>query len=452
MFPKDKKILCVFLFAPLLAFAQERIRIDIKTNKDCLYSEIVKVERLEVRKSSRILWDGKCKGGYLDGKGNLTLHDIEGGIDYVSVNYINGMENGEGTAYYESQKIKIKFRGSWVNGSRTKGILEVTYPTGVSFIYEGPFNDGKFTGDGKIEYADGRKYQGFFNENKLIKGRVIYKSGAVYEGEFANLKPHGAGVMTFANGTKINAEFTDGKTVGVSNVKYSDGRIYDGIFDIEAGLPNGYGKMVLAAGGVLEGIFSRGVIVGKGILKFANGDIYEGEFINNKRSGEGVYTWKSGTSYKGIFLDGIIIGSGYYVMSSGDVHEGQHNSGKKFGIWKIRRANGEIWYQEYADGEKVSETPDVNNKKSSTVYNSTNQNQSNISANDNEYAQAKKRQKGIDSLTCEAYSRNSTADQKPVAPPGRAGLESFLSIFSQATLINMNTQEAYDSCMKRLGY
>jgi len=192
MFPKGKQIFCAFAFIPLLAMAQEKVRVDIKTNTGCLYSEMVNYDRVDFRKSSKVLWDGKCKGGYLDGNGNLTLQDNEGGLQNISASYINGMESGGGTSRYESPKIKTKFTGNWLNGLRVKGILEVTYPSGVSFIYEGPFNDGKFTGDGKIEYSDGRKYQGLFNENKLIKGKVIYKSGSIYQGEFANLKPHGA--------------------------------------------------------------------------------------------------------------------------------------------------------------------------------------------------------------------------------------------------------------------
>jgi len=58
----------------------------------------------------------------------------------------------------------------------------------------------------------------------------------------------------------------------------------------------------------------------------------------------------------------------------------------------------------------------------------------------------------IDSLNCEAYAKNSTSNQQAAPPPGPAGLASLASIFAQTALIGMNTQEYYDSCMKRLGY
>lgn len=35
------------------------------------------------------------------------------------------------------------------------------------------------------------------------------------------------------------------------------------------------------------------------IVKFDNGDSYEGQWLDNKKHGEGIFTWKSGNSYKG---------------------------------------------------------------------------------------------------------------------------------------------------------
>ena len=62
---------------------------------------------------------------------------------------------------------------------------------------------------------------------------------------------------------------------------------------------------------------------------------------------------------------------------------------------------------------------------------------------------SKERQKGIDSLNCEAYAKNSTSNQQPAVAYGdRYGITGLLS----ATLMGMNTQDYYDSCMKRLGY
>ena len=75
-----------------------------------------------------------------------------------------------------------------------------------------------------------------------------------------------------------------------------------------------------------------------------------------------------------------------------------------------------------------------------------------IAQKNNQQSNYNERQKGIDSLNCEAYAKNSTANQQAAAPPGPAGLATFFAILAQDALINMNTQDYYDSCMKRLGY
>ena len=62
------------------------------------------------------------------------------------------------------------------------------------------------------------------------------------------------------------------------------------------------------------------------------------------------------------------------------------------------------------------------------------------------------RQKGIDSLTCEAYSKNMTADQQPAVAPGPSGGLSALSAVLSGMMISNNRQQYYDSCMHRLGW
>jgi len=109
------------------------------------------------------------------------------------------------------------------------------------------------------------------------------------------------------------------------------------------------------------------------------------------------------------------------------------------------KPNGDKWYQEWKDGKKISETPASTNSKPVSVA----QEPSQIN---NSRPYYNERQKGVDSLNCEAYAKNSTANQKAAAPPGPAGLGTFFAILAQDALINMNTQDYYDSCMKRLGY
>lgn len=432
MYLNARNLIYLALLIHFVAGAQEKIRIDIKTDKGCTYSELVKPERAEIRKLSTVTWDGKCKSGYLDGFGNLTLKDAEGGIQKVSTSYINGMENGKGSATNEFTNRKTKFTGSWVNGFMVEGILEVTPFTGTSYIYEGSFQENKFVGDAKIEYADGTIFKGFFQQGKLVRGNVTYKNGVFYEGEFSNsaMNPGGVGVMSYPNGMKVIGKFSDGKTIEAVTVKYSDGRLFEGIFDINTLQPDGFGTMTQKDGTKIQATYFQGKISGKGILNFSNGDFYEGDFFDNQRTGKGVYKWKNGKTYKGNFKNGVLDGDGYFVNLDGEVAEGNHVNGKMNGQWTIRKTNGDKFIVEYKDGERIS----VSSNQSQSVPDQA------------------KRQRGIDSINCEAYAKNQTSDQQAVAPPGPAGLTSFLSILSQTALIGMNTQSWYDSCMKRLGW
>jgi len=432
MYPSAKNLVYLTLFFHLTVSAQEKVRVDIKTDKGCVYSELVKPERVEIRKQSTVTWDGKCKGGYLDGFGNLTLKDAEGGVQKVSTTYINGMENGKGTSSSDTPKQKTTFSGNWINGYRTNGTLEVTLISGVSFIYEGAFQENKFFGDANLVYADGTKFKGFFQDGRLLRGQVTYKNGVIYEGEFSKsaMKPEGLGTMLFPSGLKVIGKFLDGKTTDAVTVKYSDGALFEGNFDIKTLNPDGFGTMTLKDGTSIQGNYIQGKISGKGILNLSNGDFYEGDFLDNQRTGQGVYKWKSGRTYRGTFKNGELDGYGYFVNPDGEVAEGTHVNGKLNGLWTVRKNNGEKFIVEYKDGERIS----VSSNQSQAVPDQA------------------KRQRGIDSMNCEAYSKNQTANQQPVAPPGPAGLGSFLSILGQTALIGMNVQEYYDSCMKRLGW
>ena len=45
-------------------------------------------------------------------------------------------------------------------------------------------------------------------------------------------------------------------------------------------------------------------------MYFDNGDKYEGKWKNDKRCGDGEYTWLDGTYYQGTFKNGLLHGEG----------------------------------------------------------------------------------------------------------------------------------------------
>ena len=47
--------------------------------------------------------------------------------------------------------------------------------------------------------------------------------------------------------------------------------------------------------------------------------VYDGEFVEDKRSGPGSYTWPSGDKFEGEFLDDAKHGKGEFVFSNGNI-------------------------------------------------------------------------------------------------------------------------------------
>ena len=51
-------------------------------------------------------------------------------------------------------------------------------------------------------------------------------------------------------------------------------------------------------------------------MQYSNGDKYKGRFLNNKRSGQGTYTWKEdGARYTGAWTNDKMNGNGTYYYS-----------------------------------------------------------------------------------------------------------------------------------------
>ncbi len=62
----------------------------------------------------------------------------------------------------------------------------------------GDWQDGTMSGYGIMTWQDGRKYEGYFSNNKFSKeGKFTFKDGKIYEGGFMNGKKHGPGIIRF---------------------------------------------------------------------------------------------------------------------------------------------------------------------------------------------------------------------------------------------------------------
>ena len=69
-------------------------------------------------------------------------------------------------------------------------------------------------GYGKIQWADGRKYEGQYeNDKKHGEGTFYWADGRKYIGGWKNGKQHGKGHFYLQNGTVKIGEWVDGKKI-----------------------------------------------------------------------------------------------------------------------------------------------------------------------------------------------------------------------------------------------
>ena len=69
-------------------------------------------------------------------------------------------------------------------------------------------------GFGKIEWADGRRYEGEYeNDKKQGQGTFYWADGRKYVGSWKNGKQHGQGEYYLKNGDKKIGEWVDGKRI-----------------------------------------------------------------------------------------------------------------------------------------------------------------------------------------------------------------------------------------------
>eukprot|EP00800_Vazella_pourtalesii_P007290 TRINITY_DN19705_c0_g1_i1.p1 TRINITY_DN19705_c0_g1~~TRINITY_DN19705_c0_g1_i1.p1 ORF type:complete len:148 (-),score=33.06 TRINITY_DN19705_c0_g1_i1:8-451(-) len=105
----------------------------------------------------------------------------------------------------------------------SSGYHEVSYDDGDE--YKGGWNEeGMRHGFGKLNFADGTKYNGKFSEGLFNgNGSLTFPDGTKYEGEFVKGKYHGYGVYMRADGMKFEGQFVDGKVSGYGQVTFADG-------------------------------------------------------------------------------------------------------------------------------------------------------------------------------------------------------------------------------------
>jgi hypothetical protein len=110
---------------------------------------------------------------------------------------------------------------------------------------------------------------------------------------------------------------------------------------------NGQGTYTWANGDKYAGEFKDDMRDGRGTSTFANGDLYVGEFKDNKKNGEGTFTSAGGNKYMGEFKDDLRHGRGTLSSADGSKYVGQFKNNMMDGQGTHQMANGEKYVGEF---------------------------------------------------------------------------------------------------------
>ena len=141
-----------------------------------------------------------------------------------------------------------------------------------------------------------------------------------------------------------------GKTQG--SLAYPDGT-YVGEFKDDK--RTGQGTFSFANGNNYVGEFRDDRANGQGTYSWANGNRYVGEFKDDKRTGQGTFSFPDGRQYTGEWEDNEFNGRGTYAFSNGDRYVGDFKHGKFDGHGALfGKADGREYIGEFKDGKFVN--------------------------------------------------------------------------------------------------
>lgn len=124
----------------------------------------------------------------------------------------------------------------------------------------------------------GEYYEGWFNLDRQRHGRgkLIKKNFYVYEGEFENNKFSGEGSIIYQNGVSYEGHFKDDKFHGYGEYRFVDGRVYEGVFFNDCFSYRGV--MRYPDGSWYEGFWNKDKKDGIGKFTDAKGNVYSQEW------------------------------------------------------------------------------------------------------------------------------------------------------------------------------
>jgi hypothetical protein len=282
--------------------------VDPRKRKYAKKSRRVKRELFTGRKKKVYSYGDTYEGDFVNDKrcGNGKMISKDENISYEG-EWRNNLFHGKGKLLKINEQIH---NGNWKYGKR-HGYGETEYlkeDSGGTYeeFYKGNWDNDTISGDGKYTFGNGDVYEGQWLNNKF-HGFGYYRTvdGIItYNGEWFEGQKHGEGKWISDDGDIFEGIFEYNVPVN-GKVIFKNKNEYVGLlqsFSVSSLLlPGGFGAMQYHNGDYYEGMWLNGYKHGLGIYYYANGDKYEGEWDKGKKRGRGIYTYKSGKVIEGEF-------------------------------------------------------------------------------------------------------------------------------------------------------
>ncbi|WMV12443.1 hypothetical protein MTR67_005828 [Solanum verrucosum] len=188
-------------------------------------------------------------------------------------------------------------------------ITEMVLSNGDAYVgsFKGVFPHGK----GKYTWSDGSVYDGCWEEGKMSgEGRFVWPSGASYEGDFSGGYLHGFGIFSGSDGSIYRGVWRMNTQHGIGRKQYQNSDIYDGCW--KEGVREGSGRYAWSNGNMYIGNWKDGKMCGRGVMKWFDGDLFDGCWLNGLRHGSGCYRFADGSYYFGVWTKGLKDGHGMF--------------------------------------------------------------------------------------------------------------------------------------------
>ena len=292
---------------------------------------------------------------------NFDLNNIFGEDECNTNKIIKKYINGKIKKNEEYKKIKgfAVFKEKEFNYGGEKGYFNFKIENNITFIGNGEFINGKFTG--KVKLLDENNeliYEGdYLNDQEHGFGTCVYINGNFYTGEFKYGKRDGKGILYDKNKKIIyEGEYKNDKKDGNGKLylDYEDKNYGYYIGEFKEGKITGKGKVCgIHDNLILEGYFIDFKLEGKGKEVYNNLDYFEGEFKNGKPNGKGkIFRRDMSLKYEGDFINGKYEGQGRLIYDDGNIYFGEFKDGIEKGQGILVDKNSNILYEGEFDGKK----------------------------------------------------------------------------------------------------